>query len=518
MPSTKTTPRKADKLVARVLSTRTAVIVLGMHRSGTSATAGTLAHLGCDLPATEMPATKFNEKGFFESLQVYEINNDIMKSAGIDWRDWQPFSKAWLRSNRADEFLPRAVEALNEEFGGSSLFVMKDPRTCRLVPFWRRALNESGSTPVFVHVHRNPLEVAASLQKVKRVSSRVGQLIWLRYQLDAEAATRGLPRSFVSFSRFMQNWKRETEKIEADVDITLPRRSLQVTEEINAFLSKDLKHFLRDDSDVFENPNVTEWIRDCYGVFEKWAAEGEDEADFETLDAINHAFSTTAPVFGPLVSDGETDRNKPSPDTVAILHQELKAREQALKAEAEKGRAIALQLEETERQLAETRSKLTQTESALQQRQQESEDTSREAKKRDAERAEFKARVAALETELNKERKNSGLLLDQIQIRYEELSKLGRMVASLENRYAQELEEKDKVLATARDDLSKAREKIGALQKVEAAHGQLQAVHAEFQAAQADLAAELEAMRHSRSWRITAPLRRVMRLARRGQE
>jgi hypothetical protein len=48
--------------------TRYAAVVLGMHRSGTSALAGVLARLGCDLPTQMMPANEFNPKGFYESL------------------------------------------------------------------------------------------------------------------------------------------------------------------------------------------------------------------------------------------------------------------------------------------------------------------------------------------------------------------------------------------------------------------------------------------------------------------
>jgi len=49
---------------------RNAVVVLGMHRSGTSALAGVLARLGCDLPQTLMPTNDFNAKGYYESLRL----------------------------------------------------------------------------------------------------------------------------------------------------------------------------------------------------------------------------------------------------------------------------------------------------------------------------------------------------------------------------------------------------------------------------------------------------------------
>lgn len=61
---------------------RIALIVLGMHRSGTSALAGVLAQMGCDLPQDLMPSTAFNPRGHFESLQVYHLNDAILASGG----------------------------------------------------------------------------------------------------------------------------------------------------------------------------------------------------------------------------------------------------------------------------------------------------------------------------------------------------------------------------------------------------------------------------------------------------
>ena len=56
------------------------------------------------------------------------------------------------------------VRILRSDFGDSRLFVLKDPRMCRLVPFWRSVLNEFGAARCFIIPVRHPLEVAASLK------------------------------------------------------------------------------------------------------------------------------------------------------------------------------------------------------------------------------------------------------------------------------------------------------------------------------------------------------------------
>jgi hypothetical protein len=126
---------------------RTAIIVLGMHRSGTSATAGLLSEIGCDLPNNLMAPHDMNSKGFFESNTITLLNDAILSSAGMTWLDQNRFPGSWYSSHKAPEFKEQARAALNDEFGASGLFVLKDPRHCRLVPFWEDVFTEPTTPP-----------------------------------------------------------------------------------------------------------------------------------------------------------------------------------------------------------------------------------------------------------------------------------------------------------------------------------------------------------------------------------
>jgi hypothetical protein len=59
---------------------RNCVMILGMHRSGTSALAGVLSKLGCKIPASPMPACKSNAKEFFEFAKASDLNDEMMTS------------------------------------------------------------------------------------------------------------------------------------------------------------------------------------------------------------------------------------------------------------------------------------------------------------------------------------------------------------------------------------------------------------------------------------------------------
>ena len=67
-----------------------ALVVLGMHRSGTSALAGVLSKTGYDLPKNLLPASFDNPKGYFESKEIIALNDDLFAEMGAVWSDWMP--------------------------------------------------------------------------------------------------------------------------------------------------------------------------------------------------------------------------------------------------------------------------------------------------------------------------------------------------------------------------------------------------------------------------------------------
>src|SRR5436190_23899119 len=83
---------------------RAALFVLGMHRSGTSAIAGTLAIVGATPPRTLMAANSGNARGYWESVRLVELNDESLASAGSHWSDWRPISPQWFHSPEAGLF------------------------------------------------------------------------------------------------------------------------------------------------------------------------------------------------------------------------------------------------------------------------------------------------------------------------------------------------------------------------------------------------------------------------------
>ena len=109
------------------------------------------------------------------------------------------------------------------------------------------------------------------------------------------------------FAQLMDNWAGVAETIQTKLDVALPRMSMGVVGEVEAFLRDGLRHHNQDPQKLLANPLISSWVRDTYEVFLRWVQTGEDKADFATLDRIRTTFEETAPSFARLVQASRDD-------------------------------------------------------------------------------------------------------------------------------------------------------------------------------------------------------------------
>lgn len=357
---------------------RIAVLVLGMHRSGTSALSRVFSLLGCDLPKTLMSGDEANETGHWESLPISQMDDELLSSAGSQWWDWLPVNPGWYSSPRVAEFKEKALALLEDEFGSSPLFVLKDPRICRIAPFWLDVLDEAGVKPAVVIPVRNPLEVADSLAKRDGFNPALGHLLWLRHVLDAEAATRGMPRLHTSYEGMLAGWPGLVAATQAALGISWPRLSPLVSNEIDQSLSDRLRHHRHPAQSVSDNPLLSAWLRESYAIFVRWAEEGEREEDYAVLDSIRTDFDGAAPAFAHLVAVGQHAERK-----LNTVESSLKDAESRCEEVTEQLGGVRSVLDRTQAELNNLRSEanelqgqLSHTQSALAQRSAEADELS----------------------------------------------------------------------------------------------------------------------------------------------
>ena len=143
----------------------TLLAVVGMHRSGTSATAGAFSHLGIDFgPASLlMPASSDNPKGYFEAKPVVRIHDRLLRDLGGSWNDPQ-IRGDWLLTMQAG-IAERLICEWLRQLPKDKINGVKDPRMSLFYPLWARACEAEGVRLVPCCVIRDLGAVVRSLQR-----------------------------------------------------------------------------------------------------------------------------------------------------------------------------------------------------------------------------------------------------------------------------------------------------------------------------------------------------------------
>ncbi len=219
------------------------VVVLGMHRSGTSAITRGLEVLGVDLGSSLMQGIPGNnEKGFFEDLDIYNLNNEILQALGHTWHTWSPISVDELTGAATDQFRLRAVELLRAKTAGIATFGLKDPRISRLLPFWKTVFEHLNAEVRYVIAIRNPLSVAQSLAKRDAIAPTQSHYLWLEHALTALTFSDGCGRVVVDFDQLMADPGLALARIGRCIGHALDVSDARFKEYATHFLEASLRH------------------------------------------------------------------------------------------------------------------------------------------------------------------------------------------------------------------------------------------------------------------------------------
>lgn len=154
------------------------VLVLGMHRSGTSALTRALRLLGLDTGrrGALMAAAPSNRSGHWEITALTECNDLLLRDVGGRWSG-PPAERGWHAAAAAGAAGDEA-RALTADLLPGTAWAWKDPRLCLTLPFWEQVL--TGPLAMVVCL-RNPLEISASLRDRNGFALRYGLALWERY-------------------------------------------------------------------------------------------------------------------------------------------------------------------------------------------------------------------------------------------------------------------------------------------------------------------------------------------------
>ncbi len=193
-------PNSSDSPKRVGTTTERAVIVLGVHRSGTSALAGALAALGFHPGDRLLPAVAgVNNSGFFEDQRVVDLNDGLLAALDRSWSWPGPLPDDW-QTQPAITAMQNRIYSYIEQQSANKHFLLKDPRLCQLLPVWLNAFERLGIRPHILLSYRQATEVSHSLQRRDKMSAATAEALWTNHLLSSELLSRGHQRLLVRYS------------------------------------------------------------------------------------------------------------------------------------------------------------------------------------------------------------------------------------------------------------------------------------------------------------------------------
>ncbi len=193
---------------------RTALLVLGMHHSGSQALARVLHSLGAGLPQDAGPRGGGPPDAPGESASLARLNDSILHACEADALDAHSPPSDALEAHSKGMLGKQAAAFLQCQCGDAPTYVLAEARLARLMPFWLPVLRDAGHEPRFVVMVREPQAVAAAAfaQHDAHDPERT-RLLWLGHLLDAERDTRGHRRVFLTYDAWTTNAQACLEKM-----------------------------------------------------------------------------------------------------------------------------------------------------------------------------------------------------------------------------------------------------------------------------------------------------------------
>ncbi|MBU2861282.1 glycosyltransferase [Acidithiobacillus ferrooxidans] len=274
------------------------LVVLGMHRSGTSAIARGLQALGASLGDALLPAGFDNPKGFWEDRDMLRINEALLAElqsaydrVGLLTPDDRPPVVAALEND--------ARTALAQKFAQVDFFALKDPRMARLLPFWQRVFAAADLSVAYVIALRNPLSVADSLARRNGFDRVKSALLWQEHLLAAVHHTQGQRRVVVDYDRLLDDPEAAFRRIAEQLGIA-PVHPEALREYQANFLDASLRHTRYTREDVRNAPDLPQGVRDLYPLLADCAEDGrslDDPALVRLVAEQREALCSSGPVL-----------------------------------------------------------------------------------------------------------------------------------------------------------------------------------------------------------------------------
>jgi glycosyltransferase involved in cell wall biosynthesis len=220
------------------------IVVLGMHRSGTSAITRALKVLGVDVGGRLLLAADGddgdNETGFWEDIDFNGLNIELLRVIDKDWFYTSPVTQIDLEILNKKGYFLKAETLVKEKLKDRKLFGVKDPRMAKLLPFWKEVFARSDINVNYVLAIRQPLSVVKSIENRGWGGRERIFLLWLNHVIESLSLTDNTSRVIVDYDHLMRDSEHELERMARSLNLPVDKKELDDYQ--SKFLDHNLQH------------------------------------------------------------------------------------------------------------------------------------------------------------------------------------------------------------------------------------------------------------------------------------
>ena len=270
--------------------THHAILVLGMHRSGTSAVTRVINLLGADLGGDLLPPAEDNALGFWEHRGIVKIHEELLDALGSSWHSVQPLPAGWLSTTAAITARGKLIDTLRE-FSNAPLWAVKDPRLCRLLPLWLLVLDDLNVRAHAVFVVRHPDEVGQSLLTRDGIPLAHTRLLWLQHLVEAEAASRDFSRVVISYDDLLRDWRGCVQRMGSELLLQWPVSISEARSSVEQFLNPGERHHKLGGKNDTPLPELAQQ------AFQSFIAKANGGEGWDRVRKVSEIYSVSAGIF-----------------------------------------------------------------------------------------------------------------------------------------------------------------------------------------------------------------------------
>lgn len=281
------------------------LVVLGMHRSGTSCLAGMLQFAGFNAGMID-EWNPDNLKGNRENQSILKLNSAIFKESGGSWHS-PPSSVI----NNPVHYELRD-EILTSLQSSEKAWMFKEPRTLFTLPFW---LNSSIKFKL-IGIFRDPMSVAKSLNARDNLTITEGLKLWAVYNENLLRVVREHNVPLLYFTDDPESFQNATSKAIANLfPDEIEKGSLKLNNMRSFFASELVHHHSSDNSDFsheLKQYNLTEkeqlWIQKLWdGLVDRATTPPHVGANTTTMFTPSLQNAVEQPVKSTVIAENEKE-------------------------------------------------------------------------------------------------------------------------------------------------------------------------------------------------------------------